>query len=209
MPNDRFGPARHDHGALGPDAELVAGDHRAPALGPDHELVAGDHRAPPPERSPDPEVRLQHAREVAWTALNRRDHTVAELARILTRKRVEPAVIDSVVGELCEQGYVDDERFAQRFADDRRRLDGWGAERIEQRLRALGMDAELIAAAVSSQDPETELEAAVALLRRRFPEPPATPRDCERALGMLVRKGYELELAHDAIRRHTGARAFD
>ena len=98
---------------------------------------------PPPERSPDPEVRLQHAREVAWTALNRRDHTVAELARVLARKRVEPAVIDAVVGELCEQGYLDDARFAHRFAEDRRRLDGWGAERIEQRLRGLGVDAEL------------------------------------------------------------------
>jgi regulatory protein len=154
-------------------------------------------------------VRLQHARDVAWRALNRRDHTVAELARILARKRVEPAVIDAVVGELCEQGYLDDARFAHRFAEDRRRLDGWGADRIEQRLRALGVAAALVQDAVSTQDHEGELEAAVSLLRRRFPAPPATPRDCERALGMLVRKGYELELAHDAIRRHAGVPAFE
>jgi regulatory protein len=164
---------------------------------------------PPPERSPDPEVRLQHARDVAWRALNRRDHTVAEIARVLARKRVEPAVMDTVVGELCEQGYLDDARFAQRFAEDRRRLDGWGAERIERKLATLGIDRELIAAAVGSQGADDELEAAVALLRRRFPDPPATPRDCERALGMLIRKGYELELAHDAIRRHAGAPALD
>jgi regulatory protein len=188
----------------------VPPDHVVPGDGPPgpDDLVA-DHRGLPPERSPDPEVRLQHACEVAWTALNRREHTVAELARVLARKRVEPAVIDSVVGELCEQGYLDDAAFAHRFAEDRRRLDGWGAERIEQRLRALGVDAELIAAAVSTRDHEDELEAAVALLRRRFPDPPATPRDCERALGVLIRKGYELELAHDAIRRHAGASAFD
>jgi regulatory protein len=167
-----------------------------------------DHQ-PPPERSPDPEVRLQHARDVAWRALNRRDHTVAELARILARKRAETAVIEAVVGELCEQGYLDDARFAHRFAEDRRRLDGWGAERIEQRLRALGVAAELVEDAVSAQDHEGELESALALLRRRFPAPPATPRDCERALGMLVRKGYELELAHDAIRRHAGVPAYE
>jgi regulatory protein len=168
-----------------------------------------DNDRPPPERSPDPEVRLQHAREVAWTALNRREHTAAEIARVLARKRVEPAVIDSVVGELCEQGYLDDAGYAHRFAEDRRRLDGWGAERIEQRLRALGVDAELIDAAVSTRDHEGEMDAALTLLRRRFPDPPATPRDCERALGVLVRKGYELELAHDAIRRHVGASGFD
>jgi regulatory protein len=182
-------------------------------VGADHlgeSSVAGDdRRAPPPERSPDPEVRLQHARDVAWTALNRRDHTIAELARALARKRVEPAVVDAVVGELCEQGYLDDARYAHRFAEDRRQLDGWGAERIQRRLRALGVDAELIAAAVGEQDHEGELEAALAILRHRFPDPPATPRDCERALGLLVRKGYELELAHDAIRRHAGVAAFD
>jgi regulatory protein len=166
-------------------------------------------REVPPERSPDPEVRLQHARDLAWRALNRREHTVAEVARLLARKRVEPAVIDAVVGELGEQGYLDDASFAQRFAEDRRRLDGWGAERIERRLLGLGIERELVAAAIGCQGADEELEAAVALLQRRFPDPPATPRDCERALGMLVRKGYELELAHDAIRRHAGAPAFD
>ena len=163
----------------------------------------------PPERSPDPEVRLQHGRDVAWRALNRRDHTVAEVVRLLARKRVEPAVIDAVVAELSEQGYLDDARFAERFAEDRRRLDGWGAERIERRLAALGVGRDLIAAAVGVRDHEEELEAALGLLRRRFSPPPATPRDCERALGVLVRKGYELELAHDAIRRHVGAPAYE
>ena len=44
-------------------------------------------------------------------------------------------------------GYVDDARYAERFAEDRRRLDGWGAERIEQRLRALGVEPDVAAAA--------------------------------------------------------------
>ena len=160
-------------------------------------------------RALDPEARIQHAREVAWTALNRRERTTAELARLLAAKRVEPAVIDEVVGELREQGYLDDAGYARRFAEDRRRLDGWGSERIERRLRALGVDAAQIRAAVDARDGEGELEAALALLRRRFPEPPATPRDAQRALGMLVRKGYELELAHDALRRHAGVDELD
>ena len=160
-------------------------------------------------RAADPEERLQHARDLAWRALNQRDRTVAELARLLAAKRVEGGAIEVVVGELLEQGYLDDDRYAHRFADDRRRLAGWGAERIERRLHALGVEAGLIAAAIADQGPEEELEAALALLRRRFPAPPATPRELERALAMLVRKGYELELAHDALRRHAGAPAFE
>jgi regulatory protein len=157
----------------------------------------------------DPEMRVQHARDLAWKALNRRERTVAELARMLAGKRVEPNVIDEVIGELIEQGYLDDASYAERFTEDRRRLDGWGAERIERRLRALGIAPDAVHAAVGTRAHAEELDAAVALLRRRFPVPPATPRDCERALGMLVRKGYELELAHDALRRHANARELD
>jgi regulatory protein len=155
-------------------------------------------------RLDDPEARLQHARDLAWKALNRRERTVAELARLLAGKRVEPEAIETVVGELHEQGYLDDASYAQRFAEDRRRLDGWGAERIERRLRSLGVSAEIVATAVEAQPAGEELEAALAILARRFPQPPQTPRERDRALGVLLRKGYALELAHDAIRRHAG-----
>jgi len=131
------------------------------------------------------------------------------MARLLAGRRVEPAVIDAVVGELCEQGYLDDASYARRFADDRRRLDAWGAERIERRLRALGVGADDIRAAIGDDDGSGDLDAALALLRRRFPDPPQTPRDCQRALGVLVRKGYGLELAYDALRRHAGVDELD
>jgi regulatory protein len=165
--------------------------------------------APAGERRLDPEAQRQHARDVAWRALNRRDRTEAELRRSLADKRVEPAVIDEVCAELKEGGYVDDARYAERFAEDRRRLDAWGADRIERRLLALGVHREHIAAALDRQDAGEELEAAVALLARRFPAVPETPRERDRALGVLVRKGYDLELAYDALRRHAGVESLD
>ena len=88
---------------------------------------------------------------------------------MLLGKRVEPAVADQVVTELIELGYLDDARYAQRFAEDRRRLDAWGSDRIARRLRELGVDREAIEAAVAAQDPEEELAAALELLRRRCP----------------------------------------
>jgi regulatory protein len=160
-------------------------------------------------RAQDPETLREHARAVAWGALNRRERTEAELRALLARKRVAPEDADAVLGELLAGGYVDDVHYAERFAEDRRRLDGWGGERIEQRLRALGVDRELAARAAGGRAPAEELEAALTLLRRRVPEPPSTPRERDRALGMLVRKGYALELAHDALRRHAGAPGAD
>src|SRR3954451_2947784 len=155
-------------------------------------------------RLEDPEARLQHARDVAWRALNRRERTVTEMARLLADKRVEPSAIDTVVGELREQGYLDDASYARRFAEDRRRLDAWGADRIERKLLSLGVDRDLIAEALADHAHDDELAAAGEVLARRFPQPPQTPRERDRALGVLVRKGYDLEVAYDALRRHAG-----
>jgi regulatory protein len=140
------------------------------------------------------------ALDLAYRYLGQRDRTVAEMRRYLQGKRVDPATIEDAVAELTEQGYLDDARYARRFAEDRRELDHWGAERIERRLRAVGVDRALVEAALADQLAEDELGAAVALLRRRFPAPPGDDRERNRALGVLARKGYELELAHDAIR---------
>lgn len=157
------------------------------------------------ERLLDPELRLQHGREVAWRALNQRDRTSTELRRVLAAKRVEPAVIDQVVAELIEQGYVDDARFATQFAQDKRDLAGWGSDRIRAKLTGLGLDRDLIEAAIGERDAESEREAAMELLRRRFPEPPRNPRERDRMLGVLLRKGYGSDLAYEAVRRFAGA----
>lgn len=145
---------------------------------------------------------LDTALQKAYRYLGHRDRTVAELRKYLLGKGVPEAIADEAVEELIELGYVDDARFARQFAEDRRRLDAWGSERIERRLRELGVGREHVAAALAALagEDETELDAALGLLRRRFPAPPETDRDRDRALGMLVRRGYDLDLAYDAVR---------
>jgi regulatory protein len=147
----------------------------------------------------DPD-RLQHALDLAYRYLGHRDRTVAEVRERLSAERVEPDVVEEAVEELRHLGYLDDARYAQRFVEDRRSIDAWGAARIERRLLAVGVDAALVAAALGEHGAGEELEAALAVLRRRFAQPPAHDRERDRALGLLVRKGYELELAYDAVR---------
>ena len=103
-----------------------------------------------PEAAAGAERLRQQAFETAWRYLAHRERTEAELVARLERNDVEPALIEEVLGELREGGYVDDAGFAQRFAEDRRNLDGWGAERIERRLRELGVDREHIQAALAA-----------------------------------------------------------
>lgn len=150
----------------------------------------------------DPELRLQHALDLAFRFLGRRDRTVLEMRRFLEGKRVEPCTIDEALARLEQEDYLNDARFAQQFADDKRLLQDWGADRIERRLLALGVPHELVRGAVEVRDRGGELDAACALLRRRFPALADDPGERRRAYGVLVRKGYDEELAWDAIRAH-------
>jgi len=145
---------------------------------------------------------LQHALDLAFRYLGRRDRTVLEMRRYLEGKRVEPCAIELALTHLQHEGYLDDARFARLFAEDKRLLEAWGADRIERRLAALGVSAEHVRGAIATRDRDDEREAALALLRRRFPLLGDDPRDQRRALGVLVRKGYDSELAWDAIRAH-------
>ena len=140
------------------------------------------------------------ALEVAVGHLGKRDRTETEIRRYLAGRDIGERAADAAVVELVRMGYLDDARYARAFAEDRRALDAWGPERIERRLLGLGVDHEHITAAIGVRDGETELDAALELLRRRCRVVPANERERERALGMLVRKGYDLELAYDAVR---------
>lgn len=153
-----------------------------------------------PATAPEPGRRLARALELAYRQLNRRDRTAAQLRQHLASRGVEEAAIDEALATLVRDGHLDDARYARTFAEDRRALDGWGPERIERALLAAGVDGELVAAALGVRDADDELDAAVTLLRRRCREVPETDRERERALGLLVRKGYDLELAYDAVR---------
>ncbi len=138
---------------------------------------------------------------LAFAHLNKRDRTVREVGRHLEAKGVDEESAAAAVAELVDQRYLDDERYARLFAQDRRKLDGWGVERIEKRLREVGIDRDVVARVLACDDAaHDELSAAITVLERRLGAPPADERERNRALGLLVRRGYELETAYDAVR---------
>jgi regulatory protein len=152
----------------------------------------------------DPEARLQHALELAYRYLGRRDRTREQVRAQLQKGEVDEATTEATLAELERQGAVDDERYARLFAEDRRRLDGWGSDRIAARLAEYGVPRHVIDAELGGLEPADELAGALDVLRGRLASPPASERERERALGLLVRRGYPLETAYDAVRAFEG-----
>jgi regulatory protein len=144
----------------------------------------------------------ERAIDLAYRAVASRDRTVAELRTCLERKRVEPAAIEAAVAELVEAGFLDDARYARRFAEDKRTLERWGSERIARDLRRRGVAPDLFEVAVATRSRDDDLATAMLLLETRFPTPPADDRDRDRAWSLLVGRGYEPELAYEAVRMY-------
>ena len=146
---------------------------------------------------------IQETLAAAFKYLGPRDRTVTEVRNHLTsRLGASREIADAAIDQLTERGYLDDARYACCFAEDRRNLDNWGAERICRRLIELGIPAEIAHSASQPEDREQELEMAIQLLRRRIRVICAEdPRSRKRALDMLVRRGYDWELAYSAVQR--------
>ncbi len=136
--------------------------------------------------------------ERALEALAHKERTAAELGAWLAERGFAPEQVADAVERLVAAGALDDEAFARRFAADKRELRGWGPERIREALAERGLERGLIAAAIAEDDSE-QLQRALDLLEGRGETPIDEPSRA-RALGFLARRGYEPELAYEAVR---------
>jgi regulatory protein len=152
---------------------------------------------------PDP---LTDALASCYSHLARREHSVAEMRTRLERAGFAAQTIEQALATVIEQGYLSDERYARLLAEDRRALDGWGVERIRDRMQRAGIDPSLIEVTLAPFDVTSERDAALALLRRRLPTPPSNASERQRAFALLIRQGFESEVAYDAVREHEGSR---
>ena len=142
---------------------------------------------------------MSDAYELALQALGRKERTEAELEGWLRERGVEEDELAEAITRLAEAGAIDDERFARRFAEDKRELRGWGPERIGAALRARGVAEGLVDAVLADESAEDVVARATTVLA----ESGADARDDEgrgRALSLLARRGYSLEVAYDAVR---------
>jgi regulatory protein len=158
----------------------------------------------PPARPLTAEERLQHALTLAYRHLSKRDRTVSEVRAHLEKREIDEGSIAGALKELTEFGYVDDERYATRFVEDKRRLEGWGHLRIEQGLRKTGIPREVADRALA-EDPlrADEDELAVEALEQRLAGRPLDDdRARQKALRLLATKGYALETSYAAVRTY-------
>ena len=138
----------------------------------------------------------------AYRLLGHRARSTDELRRRLLAKEHDEAAVGEALERLAADGFLDDGAFARSYVADKRRLDGWGSERIRRGLRELGVDAGVADEVLGegADDDASELDRALALLRKRgAPEPPLEASR-RRAFQALQRRGFSTSTAYAALR---------
>lgn len=109
----------------------------------------------PPEPSPahGQEISFARARQSALRSLARRPRTEAQMKRLL-EGRYSLQVVQQVIGQLREQRYLDDAAFAQGWRRHREQHRPRGPRLIRQELLRLGVEPEVIQAALEGYDAE-------------------------------------------------------
>lgn len=105
------------------------------------------------------------ARSAALRLLARREHSRLELTLKLRQRRIENSVIEGVLDEYEQEGWLSDERFADVYA--RQRMDvGYGPLRILVELQQRGVNQ--LPECISGASEEEWCRRAIRLRSKRF-----------------------------------------
>lgn len=126
-------------------------------------------RRPNNSRRDKPPLEAPQARDAALRLLGRREHSARELKAKLRARGLEGEDADKIVGDLNEQGWQSDARYAELLV--RSRIgQGYGRMRIEAEMRVAGIGDSEIREAIESAEVDWD-ELAHSVWSRRFSEP--------------------------------------
>ncbi len=132
----------------------------------------------------------------------RRDHSVAELRRSLSRAGYSKDAIADALERLSGQRALDDQRYAAGFARTRLAYHGVGRNRIRMALRQKGVDRETIEKGLAEAlalRPESEaIEAAARRLIRQYARD-APRKRLAKIFAALLRRGFPVSLVRERL----------
>jgi regulatory protein len=135
--------------------------------------------------------------------LGRRDHARKELFTKAIRKDYPQEIINNVLDELQEKGYIDETRFAEKFASDKGRISKWGPAKIKAHLYKKGISKSVaeksIEKAFEDEDLKETFLSLVLKRKRRFLREEDPYKRKKKVFDHLARKGYRSSDIYDHL----------
>jgi len=121
--------------------------------------------------------------------------------KIATFKELKPVEVQQMLEELVEERFLDEQRYAETFVQEKFNLHKWGKKKIYYSLMAAGIDDKRIHHALLQISMEDYKQAIAALAsKKQAILGISTDRiQNQKVISYLLQKGYELEIIQETI----------
>ena len=143
-------------------------------------------------------VNARRAFNKASDLLALRDHSEKELLQKLRQKGFADGA-EEAMEKLKSYGYLDDSRFALRFAQELQRVKHYGKKRIEQELYRKGVSRDVVSDTLAQLS--FDEDALTALIERRYLRQLDTEKGVQKTVAALQRMGYSFGEIRDALQK--------
>jgi regulatory protein len=144
------------------------------------------------------------AYQFALRLLTGRDYSVAGIRRKLAAREVTEQDLEAAILRLQREGWLDDRRYAGRFAESALSSGNYYGIRLRLEMRRRGFTPdvvdEVLAPLLAESDETSEVRMTI---ERRYPDfiySAASDRDKRRVVGFLQRRGFRLSAIMRALR---------
>ncbi len=135
--------------------------------------------------------------------LGRRDYSSFEIRMKALKKGYSSELAETVIEKFQQKNYLNDEKFARKFANDKIRLNRWGPVKIKAKLSEKGIDYNLIEKVLDSLSDDLELsKICVDLIlkrRRHFIRESDEFKRKQKIAAYLQRKGFSFDSINRAL----------
>lgn len=142
------------------------------------------------------------AKETAFRLLTRRHHSRKELERKLLSRKFNKETIKTILNDLENNNYLDDEKFSHEYAEEKLNKKHLGKNLIKAHLKEKGVSSEIISKTLDDRTEFEEFENAVilaekkiALLKDREDE----KKTIQRIYSYLQLRGFNYEIIRKVI----------
>ncbi len=136
------------------------------------------------------------AREYMFRILSRRDHSRKELKDKAHKKGYSGGFIDEILDEFEQKEYINDRKFAKKYAADKFEFNDWGPYKIRTQLFKKGISKPIAERVISNtfgnQAIKESMKALITKRKRRYQREPKEKRR-KKVFDYLMRKGYDSE----------------
>lgn len=144
----------------------------------------------------------ESAYEKVLNFLAYRPRSEAEIRKYLKGKKFPEEQMGGVVARLRQAGLVDDEKFAEQWVENRATFRPKARRALKAELRAKGVGAKAIEAAVAGVDESAAARQLAAARAPRLLRQKLSRLDFKRKLGdYLARRGFDYETIKEAVER--------